>query len=248
MKIFKQKNKQLLLMVIFLVGSFYFVRKTNANDSTTTPIIEAVETDQTQSDEAIPLLTENPTENTVNQTQENPPVETSAESENNPANTPEPTQVTVPANEPIPEVAIPAEEPKEQEIEYIYTPPANLPKISVEPKEINIKVDPTAKHACNIDGFNTDMTSVTGIEKRILLSGSVSSPKDIEVVGLPQGFNIKFTKNNQTKVSVSSETSINIKIEKTLLAQRGSFNVSFIFTEKGAKNSSVICQMNLVNR
>ncbi len=132
-------------------------------------------------------------------------------------------------------------------ISPIYIPPANLPKISVRPPERKIQIDPLADHSCKMENFTANMTNQNSLEKKIILTGSASTAKDIEVLGVPSGFKIKFKKNNQTKTSISSEQTTNIFIEKMAMAQKGNFNVSFVFTEKGSKNSSIICQMNLIN-
>ncbi len=165
---------------------------------------------------------------------------------------PPPVTVSEP-NSPVatqPVVVKTTEEDKEEPeniISPIYIPPANIPKISVRPPERKIQIDPSADHSCRMENFTANMTSQNSLEKKIILTGSASTAKDIEVLGVPSGFKIKFKKNNQTKTSISAEQTTNILIEKMVTAQKGNFNVSFVFTEKGSKNSSIICQMNLIN-
>lgn len=138
-------------------------------------------------------------------------------------------------------------EPENTTVSPMYVPPANIPKISVRPVERKIQIDPSADHSCRMENFTANMTSQNSLEKKIILTGSASTAKDIEVLGVPSGFKIKFKKNNQTKTSISAEQTTNILIEKMVTAQKGNFNVSFVYTEKGSKNSSIICQMNLIN-
>lgn len=71
---------------------------------------------------------------------------------------------------------------------------------------------------------------------------------EIEIGSLPKGFDIRFVNNHDYSFLLgSSENSSDIEITKQSGAPKGNFNIPIIFTQKGVFDSSVICQLNIIN-
>lgn len=151
------------------------------------------------------------------------------------------------------EDVIPIEETNIQEI-FEETPepfvlPRNLPEIPAFPVPEDFDLDIDATHSCWVDVFAVDMTWDPTKNNKIFINNTSKALSTIEVLGVPQGFDVVFAKNKTNSITFPGGTKeILFSIEKTGDdTQKGSFNIIFVFTKKGGSQSTTTCQMNLVN-
>lgn len=167
----------------------------------------------------------------------------------------EPTPIT-PENPPqieqesiIPDLEFFPQEQSEEEIPSpLFVLPSNLPQIRAFPKTRDFQTHREATHSCYIKNFKSDMTFHKDLSNSIIVSNPSPSASTIEISGLPQGFEIVFTKNNTSKISVATgQKEIAFTINKLNNPQKGNFSITFIYTQKGGEESITTCQMNLIN-
>lgn len=142
-----------------------------------------------------------------------------------------------------PEILVPVPQEKEQ----VYIPK----KVYLEPtrkfdKEINF--NPSAEHKCFSEVFNIDMSNKDNMTVAMSFEKDKVSTYDIEVGSLPGGIDVKFSNDSYIKTLGKDETSTLFKIKNSSNSNKGNYNISFIFTKKGAVESSSVCQINIVNK
>lgn len=151
------------------------------------------------------------------------------------APTPEPTPEPEPTPAPIPV----EEKPIQEEI-----PLSELTR--VYDKEIFVNKD--AKHECKAEFFRVDMSERSSALNTIQFTKEANISYEMEIGSLPIGVDIRFSESNSYHKNLGSEDeSIDISITKESDAPKGDFSVPIIYTQKGVFDSSVICQLNIVN-
>lgn len=124
------------------------------------------------------------------------------------------------------------------------TPLSELTRVYT--KEIFINKD--ARHKCNVEFFKVDMSERNSALNTIIITREADISYEIEIGSLPIGIDIKFTENDSYYKNLgSTDESIDISIKKNSNAKNGSFSVPIIYTQKGVFDSSVICQLNVIN-
>jgi len=113
----------------------------------------------------------------------------------------------------------------------------------------SVAVDPSAKHTCKVDIFRTDISDVSTSLLSVKFYGtSLLAAYDAEIGSLPNGIDVRFEKNNDYLYDFrGKETTLALVVNKQDGSLSGDFTIPIIFTHKGKKESSVICQLNLVN-
>jgi hypothetical protein len=111
-----------------------------------------------------------------------------------------------------------------------------------------IFVNKDAKHTCEAEFFKVDLSDRDSATNTILLTKEADVQYEIEVGSLPEGYDMKFSNNSKyEKIIGLGDDSTDITIQKKSKASKGNFTIPIIYTQKGVFDSSVICQMNIVN-
>ena len=147
----------------------------------------------------------------------------------------------------------PAEEPPAEE-EELQVPEPPQPELPPQPPlkkhklERRISIDKNARHGCQAVNFTVDMSNKNSASVELGLHGQRGSLENIEIGSLPDGIDITFLNNADYFLSPSkSDNAVVVEIANQPGSQKGNFSVSIIYTQKGGKDSSVICQINIVN-
>ncbi len=114
----------------------------------------------------------------------------------------------------------------------------------------NIQVDITAKHSCKVDVFRTDISKTTTSILSVKFYGtSLLAAYDAQIGGLPIGIDVRFAKNNEYTYDFrGKETTLELIINNQEGSLAGDFTIPIIYTYKGQKESTVICQFNIINK
>jgi hypothetical protein len=112
----------------------------------------------------------------------------------------------------------------------------------------NITIDPQATHSCQIKPFQADISGKSFFVGRVILQKTGNEIEELEIGSLPNGIDVVFSKNNDYVYSpATEETEIDLKINNKSNSQKGSFNIPIIYTKKGTLDSSIMCQINIIN-
>lgn len=124
-----------------------------------------------------------------------------------------------------------------------------LPKVSVKPAERNILIDPEATHFCKMPVGQINIVDKRLTLESIFLQGNPSLPFELEIIAVPPGIKVEFAKTKTALYSSSGqEEKVEIEIKNDKDSQVGSFSVPILYTQKSANNSTVICQLNILNK
>ena len=128
----------------------------------------------------------------------------------------------------------------------VFTPPP--PRLSVREFKKRIVQDSRAFHSCEAEVFRIDVSGKARAMASIRLERDSDAPYEIEIGGLPHGIDITFLKNNAYRyVQGAGDRSLELTITNQSGSQKGNFGVPIIYTQKGVKDSLVICQINIIN-
>lgn len=181
---------------------------------------------------------ETPTENTEAPAAESATV---TEQTHTTDSTPVTQQETAPEPEPQP-LAEPKEVPKPVEQAQEVPPP-----LRIFTKKIFVNKD--AVHTCTAEVFTVDMSKQSSAQNTLNLTKEADIAYEVEVGSLPTGIDVRFTDTNDYSKQIGLEdTAVDFTITKKANAATGSFTIPIIYTQKGVFDSSVICQVNVVNR
>ncbi len=113
----------------------------------------------------------------------------------------------------------------------------------------NIVIDPAAKHSCKVDVFRTDISETAASTLLVKFYGtSMLAAYDAEIGSLPNGIDVRFAKNNDYIYDFrGKETTLELSVNNQDGSLTGDFTIPIIYTYKGKKESTVICQLNIVN-
>ena len=121
--------------------------------------------------------------------------------------------------------------------------------LSVRKFERRIILDKKAAHTCEAESFRIDISGKSSAQARIILFRDTDAPYEIEVGGLPYGIDILIAKNGMHRYTQGAEDRyLVLEIQNQLGSQKGDFSIPIVYTKKGVEDSSVVCQINLVNR
>ena len=132
----------------------------------------------------------------------------------------------------------------------ISVPPSSpQPRLKIREFKRRVVPDGRAFHSCEAEVFRLDISGKASVKAGIRLQRDSDAPYEIEVGGLPQGVDITFSKNGSYRyVQGADDRFLELSITNQQGSQKGNFGVPIIYTQKGAKDSSVICQINIVNQ
>jgi hypothetical protein len=143
-------------------------------------------------------------------------------------------------------VEIVDEEMPIEPVRYVVAPP---PQLSVRRYTKDIVLDKGAAHSCEAETFHIDMSGRNSARAYIKLSKDIDTSYEMEIGGLPDGMDIRFEKTRTYLRHIeSSEKVVGLDITSQERAQKGNFTVSVIYTQEGVTDSSVICQINIINQ
>src|SRR3989344_6794314 len=127
------------------------------------------------------------------------------------------------------------------------TPPS--PRLSVREFKKRVVPDSRAFHSCEAEVFRIDISGKASAQAGVMLQRDSDAPYEVEIGGLPHGIDIIFSRNNAYRYAQGAgDRSLELTITNQSGSQKGNFGVPIIYTQKGAKDSSVICQINIVNQ
>ena len=134
-----------------------------------------------------------------------------------------------------------------QPIIIVDTPPS--PRLSVREFKKRVVPDSRAFHSCEAEIFRIDISGKSSAKARIMLERDSDAPYKVEIGGVPHGINITFSKNSGYRYTQGAgDRSLELAIINQPGSQKGNFSVPIIYTQKGVKDSPVICQINIVNQ
>lgn len=134
----------------------------------------------------------------------------------------------------------------DQQIRILESP---LQQLSVRKFTRRIVSDRHAFHACEAETFRIDIVHKISATTRIMLERDSDAPYEIEIGALPLGIDVTFAKNASYKyIQGANDRFIELAINNQSGSQKGDFSIPIIYTQKSAKDSSVICQINIVNQ
>ncbi len=140
----------------------------------------------------------------------------------------------------------------EEELSEIEAPDTLLPLNALKERKLNriISINKNADYSCEVNPFQTDISNLASVEVKMnLIRGRNRAIDEIEIGNLPLGIDLKFAGNlDYIYQSDKTENDITLLITKEESAQKGSFSIPIIYTKKDSNNSSVICQINIVNQ
>lgn len=143
------------------------------------------------------------------------------------------------------------EEPVEEEpavVELPELPAPQLPPLATREFKKRVKIDTHAFHSCEAETFRIDVTGKSGATARIMLQRDSDAPYEIEIGGLPQGIDITFAQGGGYQHTQSAnERILTLTIRNEANSQKGDFSVPIFYTKKDLQDSSVVCQLNIVN-
>lgn len=109
-----------------------------------------------------------------------------------------------------------------------------------------IALDSSATHTCTADIFRTDISEQENATVTLVLEKD-SGEYELEIGSLPVGIEVLFATNNAYAYKPNGgETEVVLDIARVADAQKGDFTVPVIFNKN--QNSSVVCQINIINQ
>lgn len=113
----------------------------------------------------------------------------------------------------------------------------------------HVAIDSAAAHSCEAGTFTVLLTDKQSAKSNLTLWRPDDTAYEVEIGALPSGIDIKFSKNASYKYALGlSDRTLELRFENQFGSQKGSFSVPIIFTKKDGTNSSVVCQINIINR
>lgn len=123
-----------------------------------------------------------------------------------------------------------------------------LPRLTKREFKKKITLDQGALHGCAVEPFRIDLSGKKDATAEVLLNKDADISFTVEIGSLPKGINIYFRNNEDYQyLPGTSETVLPLYLVNESGSQKGDFTVPIIFTKKNIVDSSVICQINVVN-
>ena len=109
------------------------------------------------------------------------------------------------------------------------------------------RLDPDAKHYCAVEPFRIDISRFYHKTAEIYVRPS-GPPAILEIGDLPEGVDMRFSQNNAYAYHLAAgETRVALDIQNSDGAFKGDVNIPIFFTERGVTESTIACQINIVN-
>ena len=125
-----------------------------------------------------------------------------------------------------------------------HSPPAPSKRVL----DRKIIVDPAATHSCHAETFHLDISGISTSSAKIFFKEDEQASYTAEIGSLPDGINIMFEANNAYEYyPTQDDTSLVLKILNDDRANKGNFTVPIIFTKNLGHESTIMCQINIVN-
>lgn len=122
------------------------------------------------------------------------------------------------------------------------------PRLLVRNFTKEIIIDPNATHYCEAEPFSIDVSGRSYFSTKIMLKKSQNEDYELEIGSLPEGIDVKFSKNGDYLYDLDSDENIvSLRIHNEEGSRIGNFTIPVIFTKKGKEDLSTICQINIVN-
>ncbi len=138
--------------------------------------------------------------------------------------------------------------PIEETYQPIIEPVPLPPRLSVRNFTKEIIIDPNAVHRCEASPFSIDVFGRRSFSTKVMLQKSLDENYQLEIGSLPDGVNMVFSANDDYVYEPDFDDDIvSLRIRNEEGALTGNFTVPIVFTQKGKEDSSVICQINIVN-
>ncbi len=148
---------------------------------------------------------------------------------------------------PVEEVEQEIIEEQEQEELPVFEEP--LPILSVRHFEKTVDIDKHAGHSCRAEQFRIDVSNQEFVETRLIITNSKAFVSgELEIGSLPDGIDIRFSESGDYVYHVApNDTEVGISMVTQVGAQKGDFTIPIFYTQRGDLDSSVVCQINIVN-
>lgn len=109
--------------------------------------------------------------------------------------------------------------------------------------------DVRARHSCEAETFRVDISQKNSATVRVMFQRANDALYEIEIGGLPQGVDVTFSRSSSyQQVQAANDKVLELAIHNQGNSQKGNFSIPIVYTQKGAQDSSVICQINIINQ
>ncbi len=132
----------------------------------------------------------------------------------------------------------------------VITMPDEFPPLPLSKRlyEKEIVIDTNATHRCEANPFSVDVSGRHSFSTKVAITQTPEEDYEEEIGGLPDGIDVRFAKSDDYVYRPDSdEDTLSLRIRNEEGSLTGNFSVPIIFTKKGKEDSSVICQINVVN-
>lgn len=135
------------------------------------------------------------------------------------------------------------------ESDVVAPPETSPPSFLKHEFKKEIILDSEAKHYCKATPFSIDVSGWRSLSTELDIVGSFDKKYELEIGALPDGIDVRFTKNDDYIYHPESDDdTLSLIIRNEEGSRSGNFTIPVVFTEKGKKPSSVICQINIINQ
>ncbi|MBP9760908.1 MAG: hypothetical protein KBD15_01545 [Candidatus Magasanikbacteria bacterium] len=126
--------------------------------------------------------------------------------------------------------------------------PIELPVLSFRNFDKNIVIDTQATHRCVAENFHVDITNQAVSQVQLAVTPAGRGVSELEIGSLPSGIDITFQANGlYTYQLENTDSVVAMQIVNQYGSQKGNFTIPIMYTKKGDVDSSVVCQLNIVN-
>ncbi len=127
-------------------------------------------------------------------------------------------------------------------------PVIESPPLTVRNFNKIISLDPDAVHNCEAEKFYTDISNTEFSQIALAVTPAQNVQNQLEIGSLPLGIDIRFTTNNLYTYSLQgAENRVDLSVISQAGSQKGNFTIPIVYTQIGESDSTVVCQVNLVN-
>jgi hypothetical protein len=101
---------------------------------------------------------------------------------------------------------------------------------------------------CRLEKFRTDVSDASTLKMRVKFQGGKSWSYRAEIWSLPTGIDVVFAANKLYTYDLKSgDVTLDLDVVNQVGSIDGDFTIPIIYTKIGEVESSVVCQMNLLN-
>jgi hypothetical protein len=122
------------------------------------------------------------------------------------------------------------------------------PGLSKHVYDKELVIDPKATHSCRASEFRVDISGMSTSSANIFFKEDEQAIYKAEIGSLPEGVKVTFARNGLYEDYPSQDdTSLSLQIVNEDGSTKGDFTVPIIFTKNLGHESTVLCQVNLIN-